>query len=177
VLGFLQNACLKTVQDDHGLLANVKQPTWFRTVGCKWHDTGLMVTMMVMHLIEHVQCRFTKRLPGYNNYTYNDRLTLLNLPSLELHRLCFDLIRCYKILFGLISIDSADLFEVRQTTVMRGHPINCLNRSAPSMLDRLSLHNKTVWNDLPVNTTNFSPLSCFRNSLNKVDLSNYLVLG
>jgi len=30
---------------------------------------------------------------------------------------------------------------------------------------------------LPVNTTNFSSLNCFRNSLNKVDLSNYLVLG
>jgi len=57
-----------------------------------------------------------------NNYTYNERLTLLNLPSLELHRLRFDLIWCYKILFGLISIDSADLFEVRQTTVTRGHP-------------------------------------------------------
>ena len=43
-----------------------------------------------------------------SNYTYNERLTLLNLPSLELRRLRLDLIWCYKILFGLISIDSAD---------------------------------------------------------------------
>jgi len=34
-----------------------------------------------------------------------------------------------------------------------------------------------VWNDLPVNITNFSSLNCFRNSLNKVDLSSHLVLG
>ena len=68
-------------------------------------------------------------------------LTLLNLPSLELRRLRFDLIWYYKILFGLISIDSADLFKVRQTTVMRGHLYKLLNRSAPSMLDRPSLHN------------------------------------
>jgi len=73
-------------------------------------------------LIEHVQRRFTKRLPGYNNYSYNERLALLDLPSLELRRLRLDLIWCYKILFGLISIDSADLFEVRQTTVTRGRP-------------------------------------------------------
>ena len=38
-------------------------------------------------LMERVQRRFTKRLPGYSNYTYNERLTLLNLPSLELRRL------------------------------------------------------------------------------------------
>jgi len=56
-------------------------------------------------LIERVQRRFTKRLPGYSNYTYSERLTLLNLPSLELRRLRLDLIWCYKILFGLISID------------------------------------------------------------------------
>ena len=34
-------------------------------------------------------------------------------------------VRSYKILFGLISIDSADLFEVRQATATRasrGHP-------------------------------------------------------
>ena len=38
-------------------------------------------------LIERVQCRFTKRLPGYSNYTYTERLTLLNLPSFELRHL------------------------------------------------------------------------------------------
>jgi len=73
-------------------------------------------------LIERVQRRFTKRLPGYSNYTYNERLALLNLPSLELRRLRLDLIWCYKLLFGLISIDSAGLFEVRQATATGGHP-------------------------------------------------------
>ena len=60
-------------------------------------------------------------MPGHSNYNYNERLTLLNLPSLELRRLRLDLIWCYKISFGLISIDSADLFEVRQATATRGH--------------------------------------------------------
>ena len=47
---------------------------------------------------------FQLRLPGYSNYTYNERLALLNLPSLELRRLRLDLIWCYKILFGLITL-------------------------------------------------------------------------
>jgi len=130
-------------------------------------------------LIERVQRRFTKRLPGYSNYTYNERLALLNLPSLELRRLRLDLIWCYKILFGLISIDSADLFEVRQATATRGHPYKlfkpqCTINARSSFFTQRIIN---VWNDLPVNTTNFSSLNCFRNSLNKVDLLSYLVLG
>jgi len=42
-------------------------------------------------------------------------------------------------LFGLISIDSADLFEVRQTTVTRGHPYK-LSKPQCTIL-RPSLHN------------------------------------
>ena len=33
---------------------------------------------MIIDLIERVQRRFTKRLPGYTNYTYNEILTFLN---------------------------------------------------------------------------------------------------
>ena len=54
-------------------------------------------------MIEKVQRRFTKRLHGYKNLTYRDRLTKLALPSLELRRLHLDLIYCYKIVFGLIN--------------------------------------------------------------------------
>jgi len=53
-------------------------------------------------MIEKVQRRFTKRLHGYKNLSYTDRLTKLALPSLELRLLHLDLIYCYKIVFGLI---------------------------------------------------------------------------
>jgi len=43
---------------------------------------------------------------------YADRLTKLDLPSLELRRLLLDLIYCYKIVFGLVKLNSADLFRV-----------------------------------------------------------------
>ena len=112
---------------------------------------------MIIDLIERVQRRFTKRLPGYSNYTYNERLTLLKLPSLELRRLRL----------------------VRQATATRGHPYKlfkpqCTINARPSFFTQRIIN---VWNDLPVNTTNFSSLNCLRNSLNEVDLSSYLVLG
>ena len=54
--------------------------------------------------IERVQRRFTKRLPGFKEHSYKERLKLLQLPSLELRRLHCDLIWCYKIVFGLVSL-------------------------------------------------------------------------
>ena len=45
-----------------------------------------------INLIESVQRRFTKRLSGFGKYTYSKRLELLDLPSLELRHLHFDLV-------------------------------------------------------------------------------------
>jgi len=59
---------------------------------------------------EKVQRHFTKRLCGFRNFCYADRLAKLDLPSLELRRLQLDLIYCYKIVFGLVKLNSADFF-------------------------------------------------------------------
>jgi len=50
--------------------------------------------------VERVQRLFTKRLPGLSNYAYNERLSFLNIPSLEQRRMRADLILCYNMLFG-----------------------------------------------------------------------------
>ena len=54
--------------------------------------------------IENVQRTYTKRLPGFAEHSYSKPLLLLNLPSLELRGLHFDLIRRYKLIFGLVDI-------------------------------------------------------------------------
>jgi len=57
--------------------------------------------------IEKVQRRFTKRLRDFRNLCYADRLAKLDLPSLELRRLQhlqLDLIYCYKIIFGVVTL-------------------------------------------------------------------------
>ena len=63
--------------------------------------------------IENVQCRFTKRLPGFAEHSYSKRLLLRNLSSLELGRLHFDLIWCYKIIFGVVDISCSNIFALR----------------------------------------------------------------
>jgi len=59
-------------------------------------------------MVERVQKRFTKRLPvpGFRHYNYAKRLQLLKLESFEATRVKADLILCYKIVHGHVSIDN-----------------------------------------------------------------------
>ena len=56
--------------------------------------------------IESVQRKFTKRIPGMSGLSYHSRLKALNLESLELRRLRADLLLAYKILFGLLRVNT-----------------------------------------------------------------------
>ena len=49
-------------------------------------------------LLEKVQRSFTRRLPGLGNLNYTEKLTFLNIPSLELHRLRIDCNLMYNIM-------------------------------------------------------------------------------
>jgi len=55
-------------------------------------------TIKDIETIERVQRRFTNKLPGLRNFSYDERLSRLRLHSLELRRLLTDLVWCYKIL-------------------------------------------------------------------------------
>jgi len=74
-----------------------------------------------------VQRRFTKRLHGLRNLPYTERLRLLNLQSLEVRRLYFDLILCYRIVFGLVSVNIDDFFQLNNAST-RGHPYKLYKR-------------------------------------------------
>ena len=48
--------------------------------------------------VDNVQRHFTKRITSISHSTYHERLSILDLESLELRCLRFDLIQYYKIL-------------------------------------------------------------------------------
>ena len=60
-----------------------------------------------------VQKRFTKRLPNISHLGYTERLKATGLDSLELRRLHCDLLCTYKVLFGKLEMDYADMFVIR----------------------------------------------------------------
>ena len=80
--------------------------------------------------LERVQRRFTKRLPGFNNSTYAERLSCLNLPTLELRRLHSDLTWCYKVLFGCVDMHSDEFFVLSPNLQTRGHHYKLFNNVA-----------------------------------------------
>jgi len=74
-------------------------------------------------LLEHVQRKFTKKLPSLQNLSYTERLKRLNLDSLELRRLRVDLnlIWCYKIIFNKVYLNVNDFFVLNTSSQIRGH--------------------------------------------------------
>jgi len=70
---------------------------------------------------ESVQRSFTKRLPGLSNLPYTKCLEFLIIDSLEIHRLHYDLVFVYKMLFGLVNLKFSDSFTLRAGSTTRGH--------------------------------------------------------
>ena len=74
-------------------------------------------------LLESVQRKFTKRLPGMRNIPYSQRLKLLNLERLDVRRLRADLMLAYKIVFGVISdTDISQFFYCLSKRVQHSRP-------------------------------------------------------
>jgi hypothetical protein len=73
-------------------------------------------------LIERIQHRFTRMIPGMKNLEYTRRLKLLNLWTLEERRnYRADLIKLYKMFTGLSDLSVKTFFEVVSESVTRGH--------------------------------------------------------
>jgi len=71
--------------------------------------------------MQKVQKRFTKRLSGMSKLTYHQRLVKVRPGSLELRRICADLVFAYKIIFVLTGVNAEDIFTVCANKSRRGH--------------------------------------------------------
>ena len=79
-----------------------------------------------IELVERVQRRFTKLLPGLKPYTYARLLEHLKLPNLELRRLHANLVWCYPIYFNLVDINFDDFFTFSAVTNTSTNCTNCI---------------------------------------------------
>jgi len=93
-------------------------------------------------------------LPGCCNLTYAERRTKLYLPTLELRRIHSDLIMCYKIVFGMVKLETGDFFTFNTNISTRGHPYklyvhhNRVNVRKQFFACRVV----NVWNSLPADS-------------------------
>jgi len=102
-------------------------------------------------------------------------LTRLKLPSLELRRLHFDLIYCYKIVFSLIHLQASDFFEMAPLSTTRGHSYKLYKKRSSATVRCTFFSERVVnaWNNLPC-SVDFTSLTRFARAIKCVDLSDYL---
>ena len=79
--------------------------------------------------IEKVQRHFTKRIYGLSTLSYEDRLLSLKLDSLHVRRIKQDLVMCYKIVYGLVSIDCSDFCHLSTVIAPVGIIKNCIYKT------------------------------------------------
>jgi len=120
--------------------------------------------------LEKVQRRATKLITGIGSKSYDERLAICGLSTLEKRRLRGDMLQCYKILNGFTNINTTDFFSYASDR----HSIN--TRSAMEDLlvpekNRLDVRkyfftSRVVndWNEIPLEIRTASSINSFKNN-------------
>ena len=126
--------------------------------------------------VESVQKSFTRKLCQRANihYTsYDDRLMILKLESLESRRTKNDLILLFKIIHGLINIDFGRFFQFSSLGgySLRRHSMQIIPKKVPKTNCRqnfFGLRVIPVWNSLPEKIVKSKTLSIFKHQIHEL---------
>ena len=122
-------------------------------------------------MIENVQRRSTKVIPGFKNLTYEERLRKLKLPTLKYRRLRGDMIEVYKILHGIYDKRvTAELFNVSDQTRTRGHSFKLEKHRCRLEIRKNFFTSRVVnvWNSLTEKVVCAPSVNAFENRLDKL---------
>ena len=124
-----------------------------------------------INMIETIQRRFTKRISGFGDKTYEERLRLLGLPSLEFRRIRGNMIEVFKILNGIYDPCTTDtLLTLSADSKTRGHSLKLEKIFVNTRTYKNFFTNSVInhWNNLPADCVNASTVNSFKNKLDKV---------
>jgi hypothetical protein len=100
-------------------------------------------------LIENVQRRATKLIPGLKEKPYEERLKCLNLTTLETRRLRGDLIEAFKIMKGLQNVEPSTFFKITASQT-RGHALKLFKPTCRLDIRKYGFSHRVIteWNRL-----------------------------
>jgi hypothetical protein len=130
-----------------------------------------------IHKLENVQRYFTRRLFPRYTYTYQERLALLKIESLESRRLKFDIKMYFKIINNLVNVDSSKFFMFASIdSGTRGHCYKLRKRLFCSNRLFNSFSNRAVdcWNSLPEEMVGLKSYVAFSRKLRDLELTKFL---
>lgn len=125
--------------------------------------------------VEAVQRKFTKRVPGLSTLSYRERLDVLELETLELRRLQFDLVQVFKILNGFVDVDKAQFFDMCVNST-RGHTQKLFLPRCSLNVSKFSFKFRVIepWNSLTDSVVTAPTVLAFKSKLKKVNLERFL---
>ena len=121
-------------------------------------------------MIEKVQHRATKLVSGIGSLTYEERLKLCDLTSLEERRVRGDMILCFKILNDFVDYGNRNFFSLakdRHSIDTRSAAEGLLVSQKTTLEIRRNFFSSRVvnaWNALPVEIRTASSVNSFKNS-------------
>ena len=109
--------------------------------------------------------------------SYADRFQALGLDTLEHRRLQQDFLYTYKVLFGTLSIDHSNMFDVRLHSITRGHRWK-LYSNFSRILIRVELFfcERVIppWNSLDITNADVRSVAAFKRLVERSDLSEFM---
>ena len=121
-------------------------------------------------LLERVQRRATKMIEGYQNVPYEERLSRLNLTTLETRRLRADLLEVYKIMTGKSRVNENLFFSrIAEKSGTRGHKYKLYKKRVLSDIGKFSFGNRVVdeWNQLPAGVVEAPSINRFKSKIDE----------
>ena len=118
--------------------------------------------------IEKVQRRATKLIPTIQHLPYNQRLRIMNLPSLQYRRRRGVMLQVFKLVTNKVNINMHDCFQFNKSHT-RGHQYKFLKLKSNKLVKDHCLSRRTFndWNSLPLTIVQAETVNDFKNKLDK----------
>ena len=121
-------------------------------------------------LIEKIQHRFTKMIPNISHLSYEERIEILHLWTLEERRNRADLIQVFKMYSGASAPGFGDFFEVDSRGRTRGHSLKLVKHRSSTLVQQMFFSERVVnnWNRLSAETVASTSLEQFKSRISKL---------
>jgi hypothetical protein len=129
--------------------------------------------------LEKVQRRATKMIDGCRFMSYEDRLKVTGLTTLEDRRNRGDIIEVFKMIKGFTKVDYREFFQLADNQKTRGHKFKLVKNRSRLEIRRNFFSQRIVndWNILPKEVVEAESINSFKNKYDSFVKDRYLRLS
>ena len=106
---------------------------------------------------------------GLSDLPYEERLKLLDLPTLQYRRTRADILQTFKFLKGLDNLNQNDFFIMSTNVNTRGHTLKIYKQRYYTSLRQHSFSQRVIncWNNLPQQAVECETINSFKTAIEK----------